>query len=63
VVPKLSRGLANKDEQIRLESAAAIGNLGKAAASTAPTLQRTAKEDSSAVVRAAAEAALKRVRS
>jgi HEAT repeat protein len=63
VVPKLSRGLANKDEQIRLESAAAIGDLGKAAASTAPTLQRTAKEDSSAVVRAAAEAALKRVRS
>jgi HEAT repeat protein len=63
VVPKLTRGLANKDEQTRVESAEAIGDLGKAAASTAPTLQRTAKEDSSAVVRAAAEAALKRVRS
>jgi HEAT repeat protein len=63
VVPKLSRGLTNKDEQIRLQSVEAIGDLGKAGTPVAPNLQRAAKEDSSEVVRAAAEAVLKRVKS
>lgn len=62
VVPKLSRGLSHSDEQVRLESAEALGELGKPANSAVPVLQRVAKEDSSTVVRAAAEAALKRVR-
>jgi hypothetical protein len=46
-----------------LESVEAIGDLGKGGTSIAPILQRAAKEDSSEVVRAAAEAALKRVKS
>lgn len=63
VLPKLSHGLTYKSEQVRLESAEALADLGPAANSTVPALQRAAKGDSSPVVRAAAEAALKRVRS
>jgi HEAT repeat protein len=58
VVAKLTKGLSAADEQARLESIAALTDMhatGKASAE----LQRAAKEDSSPLVRAAAEAALK----
>ncbi len=63
LVPKLSHGLASPDEQVRKESADGLAVLGAAAKSAAPALETAAKEDSSAEVRAAAESALKRVRS
>jgi HEAT repeat protein len=63
VVKKLTAGLGDTDEQIRLESAAALAEMGAAAKAAAPALQRAAKEDASEVVRAAAADALKRVQS
>jgi hypothetical protein len=59
LVAKLEKGLAHADEQTRLECVAALAEFGAAAESTKPALKRVAEEDSSAVVRAAAEAALK----
>jgi HEAT repeat protein len=60
VVERLSLALANNnsDEQVRLESVAALAHLGAAASSATDPLRRVAKEDSSASVRAAAEAAI-----
>jgi HEAT repeat protein len=63
VLPVLSRGLTNTDEQIRLNSAEALADWGPNAAGAAAELKKVAHEDTSAVVRAAAEAALKRVSS
>jgi hypothetical protein len=57
-VPKLTSGLKSADEMTRLESAAALAAWGPAAKSAAAELHRVAQSDSSADVRAAAEAAL-----
>lgn len=59
LVAKLEKGLKHADEQTRLECASALGELGGAAKAAKPALEQAAKEDSSAVVRAAAESALK----
>ena len=59
VVPKLAKGLSHADEQTRLECVEALIDMGPAARSASSALQNAAKEDSSAMVRAAAEAALK----
>jgi HEAT repeat protein len=61
-VPKLQRGLSSgPDEQTRLECVEALATFGPAARSAVPALQRSAKEDSAAEVRAAAAAALTRI--
>jgi HEAT repeat protein len=62
-VPKLQRGLSARDEQTRLECAEALASFGPAARPSAPALQRVAKEDPAAEVRAAASAALARINS
>lgn len=59
VVPKLVKGLSHADEQTRIECVGALADLGPAAKSATSALQMTAKEDGSAMVREAAEAALK----
>lgn len=61
VVTKLSHGLADANEQVRLESVNGLAELGTAAKTAAPALEQAAKEDSSDEVRDAAELALKRV--
>jgi HEAT repeat protein len=60
-VPKLQRGLSAPDEQTRLECAEALATFGPAARSAVPALERSAKEDAAAEVRAAAAAALTRI--
>jgi HEAT repeat protein len=60
-VPKLTGGLSSPDEQTRLESAEALAAFGPAAKSAHAALQRVVKDDSTAEVRAAAEAALARI--
>jgi HEAT repeat protein len=62
VVKKLTVGLSHADEQVRLESVAALAELGPAARSAAADLERVTKEDHSPDVRSNAEAALQRVR-
>jgi HEAT repeat protein len=61
IVPVLIRGLSHKDEHTRLNSAEAIAEWGPAAAQAAPELKKIARDDGSPAVRAAAEAALKRI--
>jgi HEAT repeat protein len=61
VLPVLLRGLSSDDEQTRLNSAEAIGELGSHASKAAAELKKTAKEDKSEAVREAAKAAHKRV--
>jgi HEAT repeat protein len=63
VVAKLSNGLADANDQVRLESVDGLADLGPAAKSAVPPIEKTAKDDSSAEVRKAAKEALKRVRS
>lgn len=60
VVAKLQKGLTQPSEQNRLECVTALGELGAAAEAARPALQQAAREDSSSLVRAAAEAALRR---
>jgi HEAT repeat protein len=60
VLRKLSSALTNSDEHVRLQSAEALVEMGAAAKPAAAALERVAKEDRSAAVRAAAEAALTR---
>ena len=60
VAAKLAKGLSHADEQTRLECVGALIEMGPAANSAAPALQCAAKEDSSDLVREAAEAALKK---
>jgi HEAT repeat protein len=57
-VPTLTRGLANPDELIRLESAEALASWGPAAKAAETALKKAAQSDDSAEVRAAAQAAL-----
>ena len=61
VLPVLIRGLMNTDEQTRLNSAVALADLGPNAAQATAELKKVSREDTSAAVRAAAEAALKHV--
>jgi HEAT repeat protein len=63
LVPKLSKSLSNADEIVRLESAAALGELGAAAKGAAKELEQTSKNDSSEAVRATAAEALQQVQS
>ena len=60
VAAKLAKGLSHADEQTRLECVGALIEMGPAANSAAPALQRAAKEDSSDLVREAAEAGAER---
>ena len=60
-VPVLVSGLSSDDENVRLESADALGAWGPAAKQAVPTLARMAKADGSEFVRAAAEAALAQI--
>jgi HEAT repeat protein len=61
VIPVLIRGLSHPGEQTRLNTAEALAEWGPAAAGATAELRRVARDDGSAAVRAAAEAALKRV--
>jgi HEAT repeat protein len=60
ILPVLMRGLSNSDEQIRLNSAEALADLGPEAMQVAPELKKIARDDKSPLVREAAVAALKR---
>jgi HEAT repeat protein len=60
IVPVLTRGLSNSDEQSRLNSVEAVGELGSAAGLKAE-VKKLAREDSSPAVREAAAAAFKRM--
>jgi HEAT repeat protein len=51
VVDKLTKALSSDDEQIRLESVQALADMGAAAKSAHPALQKAAREDSSEAVR------------
>src|SRR5262249_51623715 len=51
VLPVLLRGLSSADEQTRLNSAEALGELGSHASKAAAELKKTAKEDKSEAVR------------
>jgi HEAT repeat protein len=59
VLAKLKKGIASADEQTQMESIEALSDIGAAAQAKAE-LERAAKEDGSPLVRAAAEAALKK---
>jgi hypothetical protein len=59
VVPELVKGVAHPDEQARLEAIATLCEL-KATSQASAALEHAAKEDGSPLVRAAAEAALKK---
>jgi hypothetical protein len=59
VIPKLVKGLSNADEQNRLEAIAALKDIGATDKATAE-LKKLSAEDGSPLVRAAAEAALKK---
>jgi HEAT repeat protein len=63
VVRTLARGLSDGDEVVRLESAAALGDMGASAKAAAAVLEKAAKDDSSESVRSTAAEALKRVQS
>jgi HEAT repeat protein len=61
IVRALKRGLSSSDEQTRLNSVDAMGELGPAAAESQKELKKLSRDDSSPAVRAAAVAAVKRV--
>jgi len=61
-VPVLRRALRGEREIARLEAAIALGDIGAAADSAIPILELVSEEDSSTRVRAAAAAALKKIR-
>ena len=58
VVSKLIKGLASADEQSRVEAVDALAEMGAKNDAVKSALTKAAKEDSSAMVRTAAEAAL-----
>lgn len=62
-VPLLRRALRSDVEMVRLEAAAALGELGPAAATAIPILELVSEDDASRVVRAAAAEALPKIRS
>jgi HEAT repeat protein len=63
VVRKLARGLSDGNEVVRLESAAALGDMGPAAKAAISVLEKAAHDDSSEAVRSTATEALEHVRS
>jgi HEAT repeat protein len=63
VVRKLARGLSDGNEVVRLESAAALGEMGTSAKTAAAQLEKAAKDDSSEAVRSTAAEALQHIRS
>jgi HEAT repeat protein len=63
VVRKLARGLNDPDEVVRLESAAALGDMGPAAKAAVAVLEKAAKDDSSEAVRSTATESLEHIRS
>jgi HEAT repeat protein len=63
VVRKLARGLTDDDETVRLESAAALGDMGPAAKAATTVLQKAANDDSSESVRSTAAESLEHIRS
>jgi HEAT repeat protein len=61
VMPVLTHGLTDNEEQTRMETAMALGDLGPAATPAVELLTRVAHEDSSAAVREAAEESLRQI--
>jgi HEAT repeat protein len=61
-VPLLRRALRNDVEMVRLEAAAALGELGHAALGAVPLLELVSEDDASRVVRAVAAEALPKIR-
>jgi HEAT repeat protein len=61
-IPKLRHALGKERDMARLEAAVALGEIGPQAASALPLLDMLAEEDPSRDVRAAAAAAVKRIR-
>jgi HEAT repeat protein len=61
-IPLLRRALRGDREMVRLEAAVALGDIGPAAASAIPLLELVSEEDSVKQVRAAAAAALAKIR-
>lgn len=61
-IPLLRRALRGDREMVRLEAAVALGDIGPAAASAIPILELVSEEDSVKQVRAAAAAALAKIR-
>lgn len=61
-IPLLRRALRGDREMARLEAAVVLGDIGSAAATAIPILELVSEEDSSKPVRAAAAAALEKIR-
>jgi HEAT repeat protein len=61
-VPKLRRALQDEQQLVRLEAAMALGEIGPPAGSALPLLEMLAEEDPVRMVRAAAEAAVRKIR-
>ena len=61
-VPLLRRALRGDRENVRLEAAVALGDIGSPAASAVPLLELVAEEDPAKPVRAAAAAALAKIK-
>lgn len=61
-IPLLRRALASEREIVRLEAAVSLGEIGPAAKTAIPMLELVAEDDPAKAVRAAAAAAVKRVR-
>jgi len=61
-VPVLRRALRSEVELVRLETAAALGDLGTLAESAVPILELVAEDDPAPTVRSAAAAALAKIR-
>jgi HEAT repeat protein len=60
-LPMLTAALGSEREMVRIEAAMSLGNLGKAAASALPSLEK-AQQDESPAVRNAATEAVKQIR-
>jgi HEAT repeat protein len=61
-IPLLRRALRGDRELVRLEAAVALGDIGPAAVSAIPILELVAEDDPVKEVRAAAAAALAKIR-
>jgi len=61
-IPALRKAVRAEREIVRLEAAVALGEIGAAAASAIPILELVSEEDSSKLVRAAAAAALAKIK-
>jgi len=61
-IPALRKAVRAEREIVRLEAAVALGEIGAAAASTIPILELVSEEDPSKAVRAAAAAALAKIK-